>query len=108
MKSGSIQVDGDNIHDNLNSYWNIIGYVSQKPYLIKDTVAWNITLKNSLTKNEKLKLKKYIIFVDYQKSFQIIKVYLLLKFLQMLLSYLVDKNNDYRLQGFCLRTRSFF
>ena len=58
MKSGSIQVDGDNIHDNLNSYWNIIGYVSQKPYLIKDTVAWNITLKNSLTKNEKLKLKK--------------------------------------------------
>ena len=29
-----------------------------KPYLIKDTVAWNITLKNSLTKNEKMKLKK--------------------------------------------------
>ena len=68
MKSGSIQVDGDNIHDNLNSYWNIIGYVSQKPYLIKDTVAWNITLKNSLTKNEKLKLKKIYNICGLSKS----------------------------------------
>lgn len=64
---GSILIDNKNIHDNLNSYWNIIGYVSQKPYLIKNTVAWNITLKTLLTKKDKIKLQKIYIICELSK-----------------------------------------
>jgi ABC-type multidrug transport system fused ATPase/permease subunit len=56
--SGEILIDGVNINTNLKSYWNLIGYVSQKPYLIKNSVAWNITLKKTLSKHDENKLKK--------------------------------------------------
>ena len=56
--SGSILIDGKNINLNLDSYWKQIGYISQKPYLIKNSVSWNITLKNSLTRSENNRLKK--------------------------------------------------
>ena len=37
--SGSILIDGKNINLNLDSYWKQIGYISQKPYLIKNSVS---------------------------------------------------------------------
>ena len=41
-KKGSIKVDGQNIHNNLRSWQNKIGYVPQNIFLTDDTIKKNI------------------------------------------------------------------
>ena len=49
-KKGTVTIDNSNIHENINGYWKILGYVPQNSYLMHGTLAWNITYKKNYTK----------------------------------------------------------
>ena len=70
-KSGQILLDGKNINKNLNSYQNLISYLSQDLFLMNDTVLNNITFGEKLSSQDKKKLiwclKKVKIF-DFLKQ----------------------------------------
>ncbi len=58
-KKGTVSIDNSNIHENINAYWKILGYVPQNSYLMHGTLAWNITYKKNYTKKD-IKLLKMI------------------------------------------------
>ncbi len=70
-KSGQILLDGKDINKNLNSYQNLISYLSQDLFLMNDTVLNNITFGEKLSSQDKKKLiwclKKVKIF-DFLKQ----------------------------------------
>ena len=49
-KKGTVTIDKINIHENINDYWRILGYVPQNSYLMHGTLAWNITYKKTYTR----------------------------------------------------------
>ena len=62
-KEGKVLIDGHNIFDNLNYWYDLIGLIPQDVYLLHDTIKNNIALaENNLDKNKTEKINKAILF----------------------------------------------
>lgn len=57
---GSIKLDGVNIKNFLHQWHNLIGYVSQSPFLIDDTIINNITLGVEIKDIDNKKINKVL------------------------------------------------
>ena len=62
-KEGRVLIDGENIFDNLNEWYDLIGLIPQDVYLLHDTIKNNIALaETNLDKNKIEKINKAILF----------------------------------------------
>ncbi len=67
-KEGRVLIDGENIFDNLNEWYDLIGLIPQDVYLLHDTIKNNIALaETNLNKNKTEKINKAILFSNCKK-----------------------------------------
>jgi len=67
-KEGKVLIDGENIFDNLNDWYDLIGLIPQDVYLLHDTIKNNIALaETNLDKNKTEKINKAILFSNCKK-----------------------------------------
>ena len=61
---GFVKIDKINIENDLSGFLSLIGYVSQTPFIFADTLSANISLKKNLKVDERIKLKKFLIYAE--------------------------------------------
>ena len=59
-----ILVNNKKINLDIEGFYKVIGYVSQRTFLFSGSLIENIIFKNNMSFNERRKLKKFMIFVD--------------------------------------------